>query len=438
MIDVVEVLQHWYACRSKSKIGVSVGADRGTVAKYVSKAVAAGIVPGGPPVSRGEWGRPGGGVVPGVGGREGPLVDVSGHQPAPTGDRADARRGDGVDRVPTLPRRARPDRWRDRVPAVCALRVPGRTEAGVGHVVAPAVPPGAEAQIDYGFLGSWLDPATDRLRRVWAFVMVLACSRHMFVRPVLALNAVSWAETHVAAFEFFGGVPARLVPDNLPTGVDRPDLYDPKINRAYAELAEHYGCLVDPARAFKPKDKARVERPMPYVRDSFWRARTWTSLPEMQSAAVEWCTSVSGRRAHRGLDGAMPGVVSETVERAALRPAGTAICANCLLRHLGAPVGLHEGLAGRSRPLENVDRNEGQVSNDTLVQQVSTLVRAQTFELCRSPRAISVHGAIVTWRVDGGVPTEPAPPVLACGARRTRCCSLCTWFGALPTHRPSE
>ena len=55
VIDVVEILQHWYACRSKSQIAVSVGADRGTIAKYVGPAEAAGLVPGGPPVSRDEW-----------------------------------------------------------------------------------------------------------------------------------------------------------------------------------------------------------------------------------------------------------------------------------------------------------------------------------------------------------------------------------------------
>ena len=55
---------------------------------------------------------------------------------------------------------------------------------------------------------------------VWAFVMVLCCSRHLFVRPVIRLDQHAWTECHVKAFEFFGGVPARLVPDNLKTVVD--------------------------------------------------------------------------------------------------------------------------------------------------------------------------------------------------------------------------
>src|SRR6266699_4210251 len=86
-----------------------------------------------------------------------------------------------------------------------------------------------------------------------------------------------WSSDVCSSDLFFGGVPARLVPDNLKTGVDRPDLYDPKINRSYAELAAHYGCLVDPARSRKPRDKPQVARPVPYIRDSFWRGREFTS-----------------------------------------------------------------------------------------------------------------------------------------------------------------
>jgi transposase len=74
---------------------------------------------------------------------------------------------------------------------------------------------GEQAQIDYGQLGRWLDPVSGRLRTVWAFVMVLAYSRHMFVRPVLTMDQRAWTECNTAAFEFFGGVPARLVPENV-------------------------------------------------------------------------------------------------------------------------------------------------------------------------------------------------------------------------------
>jgi len=137
----------------------------------------------------------------------------------------------------------------------------------------------------------------------------------MFVRPVIRMDQRAWTECHVAAFGFFGGVPARLVPDNLKTGVDRPDLYDPKINRSYAELAAHYGCLVDPARSRKPRDKPQVERPMPYIRDSLWRGREFASLTQMQAEAVRWCTEVAGQRHCRPLDGAAPAAVFAAVEK---------------------------------------------------------------------------------------------------------------------------
>ncbi len=178
--------------------------------------------------------------------------------------------------------------------------------------------PGEEAQIDYEYLGRWRDPATGKVRRVWAFLMVLARSRHLFLRPVISMTLAAWVEAHVEAFGFFGGAPARLVPDNLRAGVLRADLYDPKINRTYAELAAHYGTLVDPARASKPKDKPRVERMVPYARESFFRGREFASWEAMVQGAVIWSKEVAGRRACRPLGGAQPLRVFETVEREAL------------------------------------------------------------------------------------------------------------------------
>jgi transposase len=139
------------------------------------------------------------------------------------------------------------------------------------------------------------------------------------VRPTLVMDQAAFTAAHVEAFRFFGGVPRRLVPNNLRTGVDKPDLYDPKLNRAYAELAKHYGVLVDPARRGEPRDKARIERPMPYIRDTFWRGRQFASLAEMQAAAVDWSRDVAGRRACRPLGGAAPATVFAAVEAEALQ-----------------------------------------------------------------------------------------------------------------------
>jgi transposase len=319
MIDVIEILQHWHAGRPKTVVAASLGVDPKTVRKYIVPAEAAGLVPGGPPLSRAEWATLVADWFP-------ELVDAKARSLTwPLIDAHRERIGPmlATNTVTTVHQRLRDEH---RLTASLAsfrryvrLEFPAEVAASKVTVLRPEVAPGEEAQIDYGFLGSWLDPIAQRVRRVWAFVMVLACSRHLFVRPVLSMDQRAWVGAHVEAFVFFGGCPARLVPDNLKTGVDRPDLYDPKLNRAYGELAAHYGCLIDPARASKPRDKPRVERQMPYVRDSFWRGRVWGSEAEMQAAAMVWCREIAGRRQHRSLEGAAPAVVFAAVEADALR-----------------------------------------------------------------------------------------------------------------------
>ncbi|NPV81934.1 MAG: IS21 family transposase, partial [Firmicutes bacterium] len=86
--------------------------------------------------------------------------------------------------------------------------------------------------------------------------------------------------------------------DNVASGVLKPDIYEPLLNRAYEEMAAHYGVLIDPCRKGKPKDKPRVERAIPYVRDSFWRGRSFSSLTEINREAIRWCTEIAGMRIH--------------------------------------------------------------------------------------------------------------------------------------------
>lgn len=178
-------------------------------------------------------------------------------------------------------------------------------------------PPGEEAQVDFFFVGRWTDPTTGQAHRLSAFLMTLSHSRHQFLYPVLHEDEATWLEGHVAAFAFFGGVPRRLVPDNLTAGIRKADRYDPRLNRAYSELTRYYGCLVDPARVAHPKDKPRVERAVPYARASFFAGREFASLEQMRCQAVRWAREVAGTRVH-GTTGERPLEAFEQRERAAL------------------------------------------------------------------------------------------------------------------------
>ena len=322
VIDICEIFVHWHAGRSKNELAASLGLSRNTVRKYVAAAETAGMVPGGPPVSGERWAELAREWFPELADtrlRQVTWPAIEAHR-----DYIVAQLKAGVT-MATIHQRLSDERG--LAASVASLRryvaanLPEEARRAQVRVLRLDPPePGQEAQVDYGQLGRWVDPATGRRHVVNAFAMVLCCSRLLFVRPVIKMDQRAWTECHAAAFGFFGGVPARLVPDNLKTGVDRPDLYDPRINRSYAELAAHYGCLVDPARSRKPRDKAQVERPMPYIRDSFWRGREFTSLEHMQAEAARWSADVAGQRSCRPLDGAAPAAVFAAVERDRLAP----------------------------------------------------------------------------------------------------------------------
>ncbi len=372
VVDIIEILVHWQAGRSNSEIAQSLDVDRKTARKYIAAAEAAGMVPGGPAVTEERWAELVRDWFPELADTR--LRQVTWPAIGAHHDYISEQLKAGVT-VTTVHQRLRDERglavsiasFRRYV----AANLPEETRRSQVKVLRPyPAEPGAEAQIDYGRLGRWLDPVSGKVRTIWAFVMVLACSRHLFVRPVIRLDQQAWSECHVAAFAFFGGVPARLVPDNLKTGVERPDLYDPKINRSYAELAAHYGCLVDPARARRPADKPRVERPMPYVRDSLWRGREFTSLAQMQAEAGRWSLEVAGRRACRPLDGAAPAVVFAAVEAPALRPlpADPFVLATWATAKIGPDIHARVGKVLYSLPWRHIGKTADVRVTDTMVQ----------------------------------------------------------------------
>jgi transposase len=97
------------------------------------------------------------------------------------------------------------------------------------------------------------------VRAAQVFVAVLGASNYTFVEATWTQSLPDWIASHVRALDFFGGVPAQIVSDNLKAGVTKACFYDPVINRTYADMAAHYDTAVVPARPYKPKDKAKAE-----------------------------------------------------------------------------------------------------------------------------------------------------------------------------------
>ena len=119
---------------------------------------------------------------------------------------------------------------------------------------------GEQMQVDYASVKIPItDPKTGEVELASIFVAVLPASNYTYAEAHLSANQRNWNNAHVRAMEFFGGVVKIVVPDNLKTGVRKPNYYEPDINPAYLELAEHYKFAVLPARVRKPKDKGKVE-----------------------------------------------------------------------------------------------------------------------------------------------------------------------------------
>jgi len=104
-----------------------------------------------------------------------------------------------------------------------------------------------------------VNPDTGEVRTAQVFVAVLGASNYTFACASWSQKQADWLSAHVQAFEFFGGVPELVVPDNLKSAVSKTHRYEPDINPAYQQLAAHYGVAVVPARPYKPKDKSKAE-----------------------------------------------------------------------------------------------------------------------------------------------------------------------------------
>jgi transposase len=179
--------------------------------------------------------------------------------------------------------------------------------------------PGEEAQVDFGYAGRMLDPQTGQMRKAWAFVMVLSFSRHQYIEFVWDQSVATWLVLHRHAFEFFGGVPKRIVLDNLKAAITKACWDDPQVQMAYRECAEHYGFLIAPCRPRTPEHKGKVEQGgVHYVKRNFLGGRTPTAITQANTDVLAWCLSTAGLRLH-GTTKAQPVRQFEHLERPRLQ-----------------------------------------------------------------------------------------------------------------------
>jgi hypothetical protein len=182
--------------------------------------------------------------------------------------------------------------------------------------------PGDELQIDFGKLGLVPAPPTSRCRVCHALIFTPVVSRYSFVWLSFQQRIDDVIAGCEAAWAFFDGVFATVIPDNMKAIVDKADSTQPRLNQAFVEYAQSRGFVIDPARVRSPQDKPRVERMVPFVRQSFFAGETFVDLAHAQRRVEVWCRQRAGMRVH-GTIQARPAEVFRVQEQHRLGPAPT-------------------------------------------------------------------------------------------------------------------
>ena len=166
-----------------------------------------------------------------------------------------------------------------------------------------------------------VDRGTGEVKEAEIFVAVLGASNYTYAEAFRSQSLPDWITAHVHTFEFFGGVPELIIPDNLRSGVSKASRYEPDINPTYQEMASHYGTAVIPARVRKPRDKAKVEAGVQVVER--WilarlRNQVFFSLVELNSFIRKLLVKLN-ERPFKKLPGSRKSFF-ETLDHPALKP----------------------------------------------------------------------------------------------------------------------
>jgi transposase len=157
--------------------------------------------------------------------------------------------------------------------------------------------PAEEAQVDFG-TGAAIRTADGKFRRPWIFRIVLSYSRKGYSEAVWRQTSEDFIACLENAFRHFGGVPKRLVIDNLKAAVARGDWYDPEVHPKLQSFARHYGTVFLPTKPYTPRHKGKIESGVKYVKRNALKARVFASLAEENEFLLHWETQIADQRIH--------------------------------------------------------------------------------------------------------------------------------------------
>ena len=158
--------------------------------------------------------------------------------------------------------------------------------------------PGESAQVDFGQGPKLVNADTGEEQKTWIFVMVLSWSRHMYAEIVLHQDVGTWLACHRRAFEWFNGVPGKLIIDNAKCAITKACYHNPCVQRSYGDCASSYGFIISPCPPYDPQKKGRVESGVKYVKNRFVPLRHFRSLSDANQQLKTWLIDEAGQRLH--------------------------------------------------------------------------------------------------------------------------------------------
>ena len=158
------------------------------------------------------------------------------------------------------------------------------------------VPPGEEAQVDFGYLGEFKKEG--KTTRLWVFCMTLSFSRYAYYEIVTNQKTETFISCHIHAFEFFGGVPKTVKIDNLKAAVFEANFYEPVFQEHYSRFLGYYNCAPITARVRRGQDKGKVESGIKYVKNNFVKGLDHRDYNKAINEIRHWNTNVCNKRVH--------------------------------------------------------------------------------------------------------------------------------------------